>query len=277
MTPKGYAIVTGGASGIGRALCSALAARGWTIAIADRDDKAATLAAAELSARGIDAVAHPLDVSSPSAWIQLRDELTADWPRLDLLVNNAGNLLSGGLDECQASDLRALVEVNLLGAMYGCHTLLPWLKQSTGNASCRGVVNLSSIFAAVSPPSFAAYNATKAGILALTETMRGELTPHGLTATAVLPGATPTKLFDRATYSQQSHAAICQKFLENSQITPKLVAEQAIRGAERRQLYVVVGKRSKLYWRLKRMAPQWLIDKVARKAVKEFGILGNDP
>jgi len=277
----GYAIVTGGGSGIGRAFCDTLAQRGWTVAVTDRDLEAASAVAESITGAGGTATAHQLDVTSPVAWQENREQLQSQWPRLDLLVNNAGNLISGVFDECELDDLRSIVEVNLLGAMYGCQAMTPWLRQTNGNtsnsrASCRGVINLSSIFAAVSPPGFAAYNATKAGVLAMTETLRGELTPYGLSATAVLPGATPTQLFNRAKYSTPSHAAICQKFLESSQITPEAVAQQAIRGAERGKLYVVVGTRSKLYWRLKRLAPQWLIDKVARRAVEEFGVLSDD-
>lgn len=281
MNVTGYAVVSGGGSGIGQAFCLELANRGWHVAVADLNTQAASATAEQICTDGGAATAHTLDVSDPHSWAQLCEQLQAIWPRLDLLVNNAGNLISGEFDQCEADDLRGIVEVNLLGAMYGCQAMTPWLRQSAGQSSanqatCRGVINLSSIFAAVSPPGFAAYNATKAGVLAMTESLRGELAPYGLTATAVLPGATPTQLFNRAKYSRESHAAICQKFLESSQITPAAVAQQALRGAAARKLYVVVGRRSKLYWRLKRLAPQWLIDKVARRAVEEFGVLGDD-
>ena len=222
------------------------------------------------------ASSHYLDVADAQAWYELRSQLQDEWPRLDLLVNNAGVLSTGALDDCQPDDIQRIVEVNLLGAMFACHAMLPWLRQTRGTALPRGVINLASIFAAVSPPGFAAYNATKAGMLSLTETLRGELKPFGLNATAVLPGATPTRLFQRASYATSKQSDLCRQFIEQSKITPEQVAEEALRGACRNKLYVVVGGRAKLYWRLKQWAAQWLIDLVGRRAVDEFGVLDRD-
>lgn len=241
--------------------------------MADCDRQAADNVAAGLESLGGKAIGYRLDVADVGAWVDFRDHLQAEWPRLDLLVNNAGILATGTVDACASDDLRRLVEVNLLGMMYGCHTMLPWLRQSRSPALPCGVINTASIFAAVSPPGFAAYNATKAGVLSLTETLRGELRPFGLGATAVLPGATPTQLFVRASYASANHVDLCRQFVENSRITPEQVASEALRGATRGKLYVVVGGRAKLYWHLKRFAPQWLIDLVGRRAVDEFGVL----
>ncbi len=277
MSSVGYAIVTGGGSGIGRAFCHALANRGWTVAVADCRDELAESVADEVASLGGRAKAETLDVADLDTWIALRTRLQAEWPQLDLLVNNAGTLITGTLDDCSPEDLRHIVDVNLLGAMHGCHAMLPWLRKAPSKAVPCGVINIASIFAAVAPPGFAAYNATKAGVLALTETLRGELKPFGLQATAVLPGVTPTSLFERARYANANHQKLCQQFVETSRITPAQVAAEALHGAARRRLYVVVGGRSKLYWRLKRFAPQWLIGKVGRRAVDEFGVLDRGP
>ncbi|MGI9456465.1 MAG: SDR family NAD(P)-dependent oxidoreductase, partial [Aeoliella sp.] len=198
MQPKGYAIVTGGGSGIGRAICLLLARRGWSIAVVDNRGEAASMVAEEASHLGGKATAQVFDVSAAKSWEQFARSLQRDTPRLDLLVNCAGNLLTGALDQCTADDLRRIVEVNLLGTMYGCQAMLPWMQSSAGTARPRGVINMASIFAAVAPPRFAAYNASKAGVVSFTETLRGELAPLRLNATVVLPGVTPTQLFDRA-------------------------------------------------------------------------------
>lgn len=272
----GYAVVTGGGSGIGRAFCQQLASRGWKVAVADRCGESAAQVAEQITECGWHASAEHLDVAEPNSWQELHARLSSTWPRIDLLVNNAGVLATGTLDECSPSSLERIVDVNLLGTMYGCHTMLPWLRASSSPAELRGVVNMASIFAAVSPPGFAAYNATKAGVLALTETLRGELRPHGLSATAVLPGATPTRLFETAEYGNNNHVELCQNFLASSKITADQVAREALDGALRGHLYVVVGTRSKWYARIKRLAPQWLIDNVGRRAVEEYEVLGND-
>lgn len=267
MNQSGNAIVTGGGSGIGRAFCQALVERGWTVAIADVNPDAAQRVATEL---GVRATAHPLDVADASSWRSLRAELEGRWPQLDLLVNNAGVLVTGELGDASTDDLAHIVQVNLLGVLHGTNTMVPWLRKSQSIAIPRGVINMASIFAAVAPPGFAAYNATKAGVLALTESLRGELKPYGLNATAVLPGVTPTQLFSSAKLGDPAHSTICDKFVAASKITAEQVAREALAGAIRGQLHVVVGGRAKLYWRLKRLAPQWLVDRVGRQAINEL-------
>ncbi len=272
MQPTGYAIVTGGGSGIGRAFCLALAERGWAVAVVDRDGESASAVVGEIDCLGGVASSHPFDVSDSQAWEQFTLLRKQSWPRLDLLVNCAGNLLSGAIDQCESDDLRRIIEVNLLGAMYGCRAMALWLQEGGTQErlpSPRGVINIASIFAVVSPPEFAAYNASKAGLVALTETLRSEWAPHGLVATVVLPGVTPTRLFERATFREEEHKVLCEKFVERSAITPEMVANSALTAAERGRLFAVVGRRSKLYWWLKRLAPQGLIDLVRRTAARE--------
>ncbi|WP_442485418.1 SDR family NAD(P)-dependent oxidoreductase [Aeoliella sp. SH292] len=267
MSEFGNAIVTGGGSGIGRAFCHALVERGWNVAVADINVDAAEHVTRELGGR---AIAHALDVADPNSWHSLRTDLEARWPQLDLLVNNAGVLVTGELGDASPGDLAHIVEVNLLGVMHGTNTMVPWLRKSQSTVNPRGVINMASIFAAVAPPGFAAYNATKAGVIALTESLRGELKPYGLNATAVLPGVTPTQLFSSARLGDPAHSTICDKFVAASKITAEQVAREALAGAARGQLHVVVGGRAKLYWRLKRLAPQWLVDRVGRQAAGEL-------
>lgn len=268
MSNPRFVIVTGGGSGIGRAFCLALASRGWHVAVADVDLASAEAVAREIQASGGVATGCELDVTNPRAWSELRAELAGSDGELHLLVNCAGVLVTGSLPDNSAADLQHIVEVNLMGAMLGCRAMLPWLCESQASAEPRGIINVASIFAAVAPPGFAAYNATKAGVVALTESLRGELAPLGLTATVVLPGVTPTNLFRAARYGQASHAEVCQQFVAASKITAEQVASEALRAAERGRLYAIVGRRSRWYWRLKRLAPQWLIDLVGRQAIR---------
>ena len=270
MIESGNAIVTGGASGIGRAFCRELAQRGWSVAVADIHQQAAEEVATEIDRGGGFAVGLPLDVTSPESWIALRDQLKPSWRKLDLLVNCAGVLATGTLAETSPEELRRVVDVNLIGTMLGCRTIGPWLTQNQSTAAPRGVINTASIFAAIAPPGFAAYNATKAGVLALTESLRGEIAPLGYNATAVLPGVTPTKLFDAAHHAQPLYADLCQQFAAQSKITADQVAQQALDGAARGRLYVVVGGRAKWYWRIKRLAPQWLMNQIGRRAAREL-------
>jgi short-subunit dehydrogenase len=273
-----WAIVTGGASGIGRAIALRLARQDWHVALADRDLARAEEVVREIAASGGQGEAHELDVAHSEKWDALVARLRADWPCLDLVVNAAGNLLVGPIVEMSPGEMSKLVEVNLLGTMIGTRACLPWLIDSAkaGVAPGSGMLNIASIFAQVSPPGFAAYNATKAGVIAWTEALRGEMAPWGLNATVVLPGVTPTRLFARASYPSPVWRQMCDRYLAGAELTADQVAATAIAGMARGQLYVVVGRRAKLYARLKRIAPAWLIDRVGRLAQQQL-LANSDP
>lgn len=267
-----WAIVTGGASGIGRAIALELARRQWHVAVVDCNLAGAEQVALEITQRGDAAESYALDVAASHEWDALVQNLRSRWPRLDLVVNAAGNLLVGPVAQMDAADIARLVEVNLLGTMYGCCATLPWLVDSAkqGGVCGGGILNIASIFAQVSPPGFASYSATKAAVVAWTEALRGELAPARLAATVVLPGVTPTPLFARAQYPSGEWRQLCEGYLARAELTAVEVAVAALDGIERGSLYVVVGRRAKLYSRLKRLAPAWLIDRVGRLAQRQW-------
>jgi NADP-dependent 3-hydroxy acid dehydrogenase YdfG len=108
--PRRTAIVTGAASGLGRALCERLARDGFLIAICDIDLTGAAETLARVEAAGGSGRIEPLDVADPLAWQSLRERLEHDWPHLDLLVNNAGVAVSGDVGRCSLDDWRWINE-----------------------------------------------------------------------------------------------------------------------------------------------------------------------
>ncbi|MEM6330093.1 MAG: SDR family oxidoreductase [Planctomycetota bacterium] len=292
--PAGYAIVTGGGSGIGRALCERLAGGGWAVAVADIDSEAAQAtadslrrlpnaqaAAAPVTATPVAAtpVAVALDVGDPVQWRRLIANLQARWPRLDLLINNAGVLAGGPLADCPAESLQRVVRTNLLGAMYGARAAAAWLMESSAARGANpgpaggprpGVINVASIFAAVAPPNFAAYSASKAGLVAFSESLRGELAPNGLNVTVGLPGAVDTGLYRHAEFAHAGIARAAARFVERAELTPQAVADGLLRAAGRGELYAVLGRRARWYARLKRWLPAATARRVAAQARREI-------
>ena len=273
-----YALVTGGGSGIGRAICQQLASSGWVVAVADLDLPAAEATLASLPSPADDHLAVELDVASAAAWTQQIAMLQTEWPRIDLLVNNAGALAGGELAATPEEEIRRLVEVNLMGAIHGCRATIPWLVESATRDSPldrqsprSGVINTASIFAALAPPGFATYSATKAAIVALSESLRGELAPHGLNMTVTLPGVTKTGLFERAYFPSAAFRQTANRYVQDARLAPADVAQQTLQAAASGKLYAVIGRRARWYARLKRWLPTLVTRRVAKQSHDELG------
>ncbi|MEO0529257.1 MAG: SDR family NAD(P)-dependent oxidoreductase [Planctomycetota bacterium] len=273
---KPTAIVTGAASGIGRAIAIRLADLGYRLVLLDRDhDGLGKLQTALTSAGSCEHECVFTDVADGDAWRGFAETLAHDRADVALLVQAAGVLVAGRLVECDVDDLQRLISINLTGVLLGAQAVGPLLAQGAKNGGRpplpRGVLNIASIFGTVSPPGFAAYNASKAGVVALTETLRGEWEPLGLAATAVLPGITPTALFDNAAYANDALAATAKRRVAAAELTADSVAAAAIDAYRRRRLVVPIGKRASRFFWLKRLLPGVLAKRVAAEAQRELG------
>jgi NAD(P)-dependent dehydrogenase (short-subunit alcohol dehydrogenase family) len=262
MDSKKYAIVTGAASGLGRALVIELARHGWHSAICDLNEAGAAESLELVRKAGGDGQVERLDVTKPDEWRALSDKLRAQWPHLDLLVNNAGVGLGGEVGSISLEDWHWIVNVNLWGAIYGCHTLIDWMKQ---NAHGSHIVNIASMAAIASAPKMAPYNITKAGMVSLSETLYGELAPYNIGATAVCPAFFPTNIVRDGRFVSPDQRAFAEKMLRESKATAEQVAKRILDAVENKQLYVFVPMVSSVFWRLKRLMPKTVLKMIARR------------
>jgi NAD(P)-dependent dehydrogenase (short-subunit alcohol dehydrogenase family) len=278
MTPSAgqgerYAIITGGGSGLGRELCRIFAQARYHVAIVDihNDHLVETLRIVE--GEGGSGRVDVCDVTNVAAWHALRDRLRAEWPRLDLAINNAGMFSSGFVGSQDLAEVERLLRLNLYGAIYGCETMVPWLIESAKSPT-RGskphVVNVSSIYGFLSPPGMSAYSMSKAGVVSLSETLRGELAPHGVGVTVVCPGPMPTRFIDAAHFESQEYRRLAEEYVRSSRLQPSDVARAALRAVERNELYCVMGLRERWYWRLKRWLPRTVLQKVAKRVRQDL-------
>ena len=247
------AIVTGSGSGLGRALALRLAHDGWHIAVADINEPGAQETLALILAAGGAGQVELLDVTDPAAWKSLIERLDKTWPQLDLLVNNAGVCCAGEVGELPLSDWQWIVNVNLMGAIYGSHACVEWLKRNPRGAH---LVNVSSLASVAGMPSMAAYNVTKAGVLALSETLYAELRPHGVGVTVVAPGFFQTRLLETGRFMHATQRESAERLTQRARITADTLSEQIVRAASRRRLYVVAPLAARVIWRLKRYFPR---------------------
>jgi NAD(P)-dependent dehydrogenase (short-subunit alcohol dehydrogenase family) len=175
------ALVTGAAKGIGRATARLLVEHGWFVGIADTDQPGLALLADELGHANVLALA--LDVTVPRQWQEALAAFDGRTGRLDVLVNNAGILVSGPFGSSPLERHHALVEVNLKGLISGCWLAKPYLGATAGAR----VINLSSASAVYGQAALATYSATKFAVRGLTEALNIEWQDDGIRVMDVMP------------------------------------------------------------------------------------------
>ncbi|MBS0211042.1 MAG: SDR family NAD(P)-dependent oxidoreductase [Planctomycetes bacterium] len=246
------AVVTGAASGLGRALAVRLGQGGAHVAVADIDTAGAASTLEQVCRAGGSGSVEPLDVRESESWHALLVRLRREWPAIDLLVNNAGVAGSGEMGTMPLEDWRWLMEVNLWGAIYGCHAFVPWLKENPRGAH---VLNIASLAAFTAAPAMAAYNVSKAGVLTLSETLYAELAAKNVGVTVVCPGFFATNLAATGRFGATEHRDFVTMRMRRASITADSVAQAALAAVERKRLYVVLPARVRRWWWLKRLLP----------------------
>ncbi len=256
-----HALITGAGSGLGRSLAVRLARDGWHVAVCDVDETRALETVSLVEEAGGTAQAERLDVTLPAEWESLRDRLRDQWERIDLLVNNAGVSGAGEVGRFPLEDWRWILDVNLFGVIYGCHCFVEWLAE---NPDRPHIVNTASMAAVVSAPTMGGYSVSKAAVVSLSETLYAELLHRGVGVTVLCPGFVQTRLLDAGRWHRPALKATAKSYFAEARITADDVAEATLRAIRRRQLYVVLPLRGRVFWRLKRLLPQWFMTRVAR-------------
>ncbi|MCD6640670.1 MAG: SDR family NAD(P)-dependent oxidoreductase [Nocardioides sp.] len=228
------ALVTGAASGLGAALTRALRERGDEVIATDRT-----------AGEGVDLV---LDITSDADWAGAEEAVRRRWGGLDLLVNNAGIAGGGRIDVCTLEEWQRLTDVNLFGAVRGARTFVPLLKEQRSGQ----ILNVASLAGLVHPAGMAAYNATKAAVVALTETLGHELASYGITAHALCPSYFRTNLVSSLEGSDEAVGRLIGALVENSPVSADDIAAAALAGLERGEELIVPDEAARAAWDLKR-------------------------
>ncbi len=247
--------VTGGGSGIGRAIAIRFANAGWFVGLGDIDEPG--MAETEALLPGGFAYSHTFDVADREAWDEaLRIIALASGGRIDVVANNAGISLGGPLEEYERDEIDRILDVNLRGVIYGAQAAYPYLKASAPG-SC--LVNTASAAALYGLANQSLYGACKAGVRSLTETLDAEWAPDGIKVRSLMPSFIDTPLL-RNTPNRKRNAIIREAVVEAGlEFTPvEEVAEAAWRAVTSDQLHHVVGKSARMMRRLAKWAPGML-------------------
>ncbi len=209
-------LVTGAASGLGAALASAFRARGDQVLATDVSADGGF----ETGARAPSSTTTKLDITSDHDWAAASGWVEQNWGGLDVLVNNAGIAGGGRIDVAEMGEWESIVEVNLLGVVRGCRTFAPLLKRQRSGR----IVNVASLAGLVHPAGMASYNAVKAAVVALTETLGHELAAYDVTAHVVCPSYFRTNLLASLQGADRALGGVVRQLVETSPFTADDIA-----------------------------------------------------
>jgi NAD(P)-dependent dehydrogenase (short-subunit alcohol dehydrogenase family) len=249
------ALVTGAASGIGRACALAFARRGADLALCDVDEAGLAETAERARALGREVLAQRADVASEAEMGAFAAAVHARVPAVDVLMNNAGVGLGARFLDTRLEDWAWIRGINELGVIHGCHFFVPAMVRAGGP---RQVVNVASMAAYVASQTLCAYTTTKYAVLGLSEALRSELRPHRIGVTAICPGIIHTPIVRtarmRGGVSEEDRLRMQEAYARRG-YGPERVAEAVLRAIQRNRAVAPVTPEAWLLYYLKRALP----------------------
>jgi NAD(P)-dependent dehydrogenase (short-subunit alcohol dehydrogenase family) len=257
------AIVTGGASGIGKALCEALAREGAEVLVADVNAAGAEAVAEGITRAGGKARAEALDVRDAAAFRALAEGEKKRAGRIDYFFNNAGIAVNGEVRDITLDDWKPVIDVDLYGVVHGVTAVYPiMVAQGSGH-----IVNTASAAGLIPAPGITSYAAAKHGVVGLSRSLRAEGADLGVKVSVVCPGFIETPILHTSRSVGVDTEALLKK-LPLKAISAEACAEAILKGVARNHAVIVVTWQAKLGWLLERAFP-WLLDRVALKVVRD--------
>jgi short-subunit dehydrogenase len=259
-----YAVVTGGASGIGRALCEALGKRGTLVIVADVNAEGAEDVASVIRSSGGRAKAKPLDVSQGDKVQSLLEEVFSEHKQIDYMFNNAGIAVGAEMYDIDFELWRKIIDINLMGVVHGTKAAY-WIMMRQGFGH---IVNISSLSGLIGHPTAIPYAATKSSVIGLSTSLRAEAVESGVKVSVACPGFVQTGIFDAATMINARREDVISN-IPFKMMDAEQAAEKILRGVERNRAIIVFPFYARFLWWLYRLHPG-LIAPVARKMVQDF-------
>lgn len=243
-------LITGGASGLGRALAEQYLKRGARILITDINEEGGADTVKALKNLG-EIHFQKADSCSDEDWASLVDWCEDHFGGLDILVNNAGVAGLGRIDHVTMDDWDWIIEVNMKSVVRGCRTFVPMLKRQ-GDGQ---IINIASLAGVVCGPASASYNVTKAGVIALSETLRHELPPYGIKVSVACPSFFQTNLAESLRSPEEGADKLIRKLLASGKLSADQVADYIISRANRDQFLILPHSEARQMWFFKRFVP----------------------
>ncbi len=266
--PSKRAFITGAASGLGREVCRELAKDKWTIGICDISEKGLYETADLITNQGGKPIPFILDVADRIKYELVAKEFLAKAGGIDLLMNNAGVGDGALFEEYGLDNWEWIVGVNQMSVIYGCHYFIPVMKKQKGGQ----IINVSSIASMTSAPFMGGYNATKAAVKAMSETLYAELKQFNIGVSVMMPFFFRTNITQHARGNQGS-GELAYYMVHGSKVNANEVAVKTLKLVGRGRFYVLLPKEAKLFNWWKRIFPMSLLNLNGKMAGRQKEML----
>jgi NAD(P)-dependent dehydrogenase (short-subunit alcohol dehydrogenase family) len=241
-------IITGGASGIGKALCAELAQRGARVIITDINSELGEKTAETIKESGGNAQFVALDVTDYASFQRVVDDTISNFDRLDYLFNNAGIAIFSEARDCTYEDWCKVIDTDLYGPVNGVASAYPQMvRQGFGH-----IVNIASIAGLVAPTHLASYTASKHGVVGLSLSLRIEAADLGVKVSVVCPGFIRTPIYQSRTINLDQNRLLNEA---PKGMSPEKCAGLILKGVERNKAIILVTKIAKVFYLLQRISP----------------------
>ncbi len=254
-------IITGGASGLGEAIVMQFAQLGWKIAIVDINIDGAREVAEKANELGADASAFYCDIGDDKDFRTIASLLAKGFPPIDIIINNAGIATTGLMVDCSPEQWQRAINLNLSSVYRGCHYWMPLMPENGPGH----IVNTASFAGIAQAPTMLSYNVSKAGVIALSETLRAEIGFRNIGVSVLCPAFFKTNLLDSMTPGEEGIKPLVQKWMESSKVSAEDVASDALMAIEKNKLMVISHDYARKAYRFKRFFPTWYMNQLIKK------------
>lgn len=263
--PRKRAFITGAGSGLGLAAARALASNGWSLGLFDRNLERLAAVEADLSGSGIAVLAYPGDVTHADELTVAVNSFAGSNDGLDVMINNAGIATAGSLMEVPLEDWHAAIDTNLMGVIHGCRAAIPHLQRNGSGL----LINISSAAAFGSAPGMIPYNATKAAVLSVSESLVGELREIGTQVSVVMPTFFESNLLESFRGPKETRERTSE-LIRKSGYTAEDAARDLLIAASKGQTHIVLPRSARLIWAIKRWAPTLFLTRLLPFAARRI-------
>lgn len=258
--------ITGGASGLGAAIAQRLAATGAMVCIGDVNNAAGEQARQKLAVTAKAAHFLHCDVTNEQDLLDAATWLKRHWGGVDLVVNNAGVSQVGSIVDTSLADWQWAIDINLLGVVRGCRAFLPLLQAQGGGT----ILNIASMAGLIHLPGGSAYNATKAAVVALSETLELELAEHHIRVCVACPSFFRSNLGQHMRAADANSERIGRRLVERARVSSDDIARLILEGLANGATHILPNKENRSAWRTKRWLPHRLWLRILRKQLAQL-------